>query len=247
MSYQANNTAGAPIYPQQTGYPADPAAFNNAAAQYNPAAHPPPNQQYAVHPQQQGPMQNTFNNAGAQQTYSTLNRQPQQPAQYAPYPDKQGPPQNQQPAQYGGYPNQQGPPHMQPAVPGGQYPQNQQQQSQQKYAGAPQQAYPAQPQGGEFMTSLSCTMLSQSVAHIRVIITVVVVSGCPPGQHFYTTHFGTCGIIAAVLLFPIGLIFLLCVVSHLLSYSSSTDTMFQVWIKKDDAIGVEHLNDRPAL
>lgn len=65
---------------------------------------------------------------------------------------------------------------------------------------------------------------------------------CAPGQHVFNTHFGACGIIAAILLFPIGLIFLLCVICHSVVLMIVSDLMScQVLINREGVRGAEWL------
>ncbi|KAF8531552.1 hypothetical protein JB92DRAFT_3138849 [Gautieria morchelliformis] len=118
-------------------------------------------------------------NAGAAGPQPTQWQSPPQP-QGSPYPAPSAA--GTQPTEWKSPPQQQGSPY--PAPPGGQYPQ-----------GYPQTVvvhHTAQPQ----------------VQAAQPQVLVVSGTGCAQGQHYFTNHYGTCGIIAAILLFPIGLIFL---------------------------------------
>jgi uncharacterized membrane protein len=84
----------------------------------------------------------------------------------------------------------------------------------------------------------------QTVVHL--CIAVIIVAGCPQGQHYFTTHYPPCGIIAAILLFPIGLIFLLCVVQFCLPCSGSCLTLCSVRLKKGDVLGAVY-KDNPVF
>ncbi|KAF8592142.1 hypothetical protein K439DRAFT_1626158, partial [Ramaria rubella] len=108
----------------------------------------------------------------------------------------------------GGYPsNQYSYPNPQ-AQPGGYAPpppqQGYQQQPPQGYQ-QPPQGY-QQPQQQYIQGGQPAVMLTQP----QIVVAqpqVMVMGNCAQG-HFFRTQFGPCGIIAAILLFPIGLIFL---------------------------------------
>ncbi|KAF8529669.1 hypothetical protein BU17DRAFT_79737 [Hysterangium stoloniferum] len=78
------------------------------------------------------------------------------------------------------------------------------------------QGSPYPPQGQHYpqqQPGQTHTVLVPVQQQPNVLVTqpqVVVMNGqCNPGQHSYRVHYGACGIIAAILLFPIGLLFLL--------------------------------------
>ncbi|KAF8583764.1 hypothetical protein K439DRAFT_1634091 [Ramaria rubella] len=123
---------------------------------------------------------------------------------------KSTPPQNYPPQS--GYPSNQYPmSYSDPqAHPGGYVPpppeQGYQQQPPQGYQ-QPSQGYQQRPQQQYMQGVQPAVMLTQP----QVVVTqpqVMVMGNCAQGQHFFTTQYGACGIIAAILLFPIGLIFL---------------------------------------
>ncbi|KAJ7046881.1 hypothetical protein C8F04DRAFT_1062016 [Mycena alexandri] len=97
-------------------------------------------------------------------------------------------------------PSQGGPPTYTPpaAAPGGYAPQ-QQQYPQQPYPQQPQQGYAPQPQPQSYPSQ-------QSAAQVGEAYRAQLFAQCAQGIHQPSTKYGICGIITAIVCFPIGLI-----------------------------------------